>query len=693
MAEDSITLGGQTYLIRGQPAVKSISEFTVGLKIGQASYDDRAHAFYLSLDDFSGGFGHRTLDVREALGTHYDNPGGVDLRRARHVTLGPLVLQVDGPQPGVAPKLVSGALTGAIALTNLDQTTLFPTNDYMYFGLGNELYRQGSNRTSIAKVVNLEYVGATRKMEYVTRIIHWTSSDDTRRMFVFGINAAGNPIYVHSADPGASSPTFAPANKTIFDALPWEDKIIGQTATGFGIVYTTDGTNWNDDGAVDTEPHWRANGLIRFIGEAEAPWDATALYFLDAGKLYVLDFYKYKAWKIPIGDHKYLNSGIIWNGIVLVTDGWSAWMYNPRAGGETVREIPLYGRDGVPDSLRTGRYRIQGFVDGGPTLYAIAERTADMTLGETSGFIVLAYNGVGWSQYGPKFEGVNNTGAFNPFAAIVDRFPMGLDDASAPSSRVLHVLCQRYGWVTSEDHITDYQFFLPKMGEIPIDGTDLFQSTAGSAGASNGPAPFLTGWIDGGFRDLAGVLHYIKVDLVSRTGLGSGSSVKVEYRLDNDETSGWTNLGSVISSSADDILWFDDTNKAGVTFTTVQFRVTLTGVAGLTRTPELRALTLVYNKRSPLRQAWVVRIDVSRMIEQKKDIDGSFATLLNVWEKLKAVWNTQTLVKLVVPNVEPSANNLRVQIADFTMPFDDFRDEVTGRGWIDLTLIEPVSPT
>ena len=88
--EDFVTLGGQKFYTRGRIRANAVSEWTTGLKVGAATYDERTHAFWLVLDDFSAGIGYRRLDIREALGTVWDNAGGADIRRARHVTLPPL---------------------------------------------------------------------------------------------------------------------------------------------------------------------------------------------------------------------------------------------------------------------------------------------------------------------------------------------------------------------------------------------------------------------------------------------------------------------------------------------------------------------------------------------------------------------------------------------------------------------------
>ena len=69
--DDTIILNGVEMPVDTPIQGGMVSEFSSGLKIGKATYDEREHAFWISLEDFSGGFGFRYLDVREAGGTHW----------------------------------------------------------------------------------------------------------------------------------------------------------------------------------------------------------------------------------------------------------------------------------------------------------------------------------------------------------------------------------------------------------------------------------------------------------------------------------------------------------------------------------------------------------------------------------------------------------------------------------------------
>ena len=69
--DDTIKLNGVELAVDSPIRGGMISEFSTGLKVGKATYDEREHAFWRVFDDFSGGFGFLQDDVREAGGTHW----------------------------------------------------------------------------------------------------------------------------------------------------------------------------------------------------------------------------------------------------------------------------------------------------------------------------------------------------------------------------------------------------------------------------------------------------------------------------------------------------------------------------------------------------------------------------------------------------------------------------------------------
>lgn len=69
--DNEILLNGVAFVVNGPIRGGMVSEFATGLKIGPATYDEREHAYWIVFSDFSGGFGFRHSNVREAGGTHW----------------------------------------------------------------------------------------------------------------------------------------------------------------------------------------------------------------------------------------------------------------------------------------------------------------------------------------------------------------------------------------------------------------------------------------------------------------------------------------------------------------------------------------------------------------------------------------------------------------------------------------------
>ncbi len=136
--DNFVTLAGFELVVSGPIRAGLSSEFSAGLKIGQATYDERLHAFWIVLDDFSGGFGHRRLDIREELGTFWqqDAANAPDLRRARDMTLSPPF-----------------TLTTPVAAGNNDMNVRNPSypftrnSTFIVFGFGSSIYTSADGLT------------------------------------------------------------------------------------------------------------------------------------------------------------------------------------------------------------------------------------------------------------------------------------------------------------------------------------------------------------------------------------------------------------------------------------------------------------------------------------------------------------------------------------------------------------------
>lgn len=650
---DTVLLEGQEFIVRGAIAGKPIAEFTSGIKIGAATYDEREHAFFAVLDDFSGGWGHRVLNVREALGTHWDNRGGVDLRRGRHITL-----------PAIRTTVSPNANPAAVALFSIQRSARVSdvgNTEYLQIGIGGSMFTLSANRATLTRRQNLT------NFDRINRVLEFApqTSGGTRHLLAFGFGTAGRGYY-YSTD---GTTWTNRAGRDINEGIVWDGQVIGLDNKVF--VSSADpslATNWDLD-LAGAEPHWIAGGYPHIIGVGMAPWGASAIYFIDQGSLFVLDWYVYNAIRVEdVGDLNQLAHGVIWNGSIFLHDNRQIWEYTP---GGSVRNLGPFAKDGAPPSWATEGWTLHQFLAGTSHLFLLAHAPTGTAPNATYKMRLLVYNGAGWSWFGPEVT------SSEPFVGTIDRFP--LNPSLTVASRAIDVVAlgNQPGASTPDNSLvaTLHTWALPNSSDVPYTGSD--------ARFEDGPLAFETGWFDGGFADLDGALFRVQIDAFS---MSDSETVKVEYRLNNDETANYEVLGTFTKNQ--DRRWFDDA-KRGLAFRTVQFRVTLDRGSTTTRSPELKALILVFNKKPKLRTAWTFSIDVNAMIKDGVDVGGEPATYHNIWEKLRGLWNTQELLRFVIPTFTDDIG-MNVAIAGMDMSFDDWRDSVKAKGATVMQVLEVV---
>lgn len=655
--DDYVLLNGQQLLVRSPIRAGMISEFATGLKIGKATYDEREHAFWAVLDDFSGGLGFRQQDIREAGGTHWDNVGGVDLRRPRHITLPPIRTTVS---PDLDP--------GSAALTDHYHTMLVSDvggTEFLHIGILDSLFTLSSDRATLTR--RYQQVGTSMRFG---RVLEAATSTGTRFLMACGSVGTGTHEYVRStngttwtASSALPATPAANASMQISDMMLWDGMIIAH-GEGDQIFGGVDGIAWleNDAGALDW--HWRTGDVeVHWLGVAMAPWGAAALYFISRGKLWVLDWYVHNVIEIQdIGENNWLERGAVWDGSIFVTDGQSVWEYNP-GNAQTVRRVGLFGKDGPTpswtDAAETHRYSVHDFIPGTSDLYVVCRN-----LTTPRSWRLAVYNGIGWSWLGPEVA------SSQPYSQLVDRFPISVSLTRGTRFIDIAALNNQLG-----TDFTLHLYELPQSGDIPTYGMNQ--------DFEDGPLAFETGWFDGGFSELQGALIRLAYDGYH---MSTSETVQVEYRLNNNEDATYINLGTFTLNQQE--IWFS-TDHQGIPFKTVQFRVTLDRGATTNRTPEMRALILLFDKKPEVRTSWTIQVDVARMVDRQIQIDGETATTERVWQFLKRLANYPTLLRLVVPSLESGGVNVR--ITDMPATIQDFRPARGGRGVVDLQLIEPAS--
>lgn len=721
--EDAISLEGQIFPISGMVRGEPVSEFETGVKIGRATYDQREHAFFLVLDDFSGGFGYKTLDIRDELGTFWDsNPENApDTRRPRHITLGPVTRQV-ALAPTTVPVMPS--------LDKVDYGYVALDSRFIYFVVGNAVYalRDGNITADLSdtfgtapagygcaagSIIFTRGNGAYVQHIPVTLVATNFRGNDGN---IWAIHGFGSEMTVVKI-PTTSDDTSLGLATTFSHLFVWDNKILAMGPTGlvFGIVsfdisLSPNFVEWNSGVDLDEEVfNLPVENGARFVGVLPSPWGEPAVYMYSDTRLLVLDFFARKIYTIDGGATEYISHAVMWNGEIVYTDGWNVFAYSPN--GNTLRNIGFPNKSGAPPSFQslsgitlinaedstestgTINSKIEYLIPGDNLLWAIV---TDPQMDADGGYDsrIFCYNNVGWCQVGEVLTGFFPQGGFTHTTLAYPYAPTS--PPAGPVNRRLYVPGIDATVVANTDY---YNLFttqvrlasldMPLLSNAPTVGVDHF---------APGGAYIITGWIDGGFSDIDGTLLRMNIDAYSLT---ESETIKVEYRLDGYETD-WIQLvdsGGVAREFDvnNRVLYFPSISspRKGIQFRTVQFRVTWNRGTDDTKSPELRALTLVYLKTPPLRTTWTFQIDLNRMIEKSNTgnvttyyVDGEPATAANVWAKLQTLWNTHPLLELVIPNIELSTY-VRLTAMPFT--FDDFRNAVDGRGSLTITLVEPVS--
>lgn len=648
-ASDKVTLNGNDYYVKGPVIAQPIAEFESGLKVGSATYDNRENAFYLVLDDFSGGIGRRRLNIREALGTIWDGvaANSADTSRIGQVTLAPFQQAVNTlTAPTSNSMLVKAPSSPYTRAQNLNWIVGFGSSIYTSSdGLSwTRTYAGGADAAQCQSIVTFTDKNGS--------IIHFAC-------FASKTGATtGTARYVKSIDNGATWANGA-SDKVLTDIIVWDNKLIAMWGRQIIYAVLSAGSEvWNIDSAADGfgVGQMLSDNNGHFVGIVQSPSGEPAVHFTDGHTLWWLDFFARKVYPIELGLGGTIITTTIWNGDVLLSDGWNVWEYAPH--GVSVRNIGLPNHDGIPPMLRldTDYWRITHLIPTDDYLHAIVSNAG------ASKTVLARFNGNGWN-----FLGETLTGFFSN-VGMVSSYPL----TGSTTYRAINI----FGAATATSTTVKQQaYMLPAYSNTPVSGAGdtPFSITAGG---------FITGWTDGGFAELNGALLRMTCDGFN---FSSTETVKVEYQLNNNESGSWTqlvNASGVASLFTDTVntLYFGST--AGIEFRTVRYRITLYRGSTYTNSPELRSLTMVYNKKPALRMSWTFTVDVDRMVKE-----GFVTDFEDVYTRLRTAWNTKTLINFTVNNI---ATNAQVQVSQFNVMADNVRSTAALQGQIQVTLLEPV---
>ncbi len=639
-------------------------------------------AFFLPLDDFSGGIGSRVIDIHEALGGYWDSDiGGLDVRQPSHMVLPPLpVTNAFGTNPDVIG--IFGGNARSILTTNINNSA-----DAIICGVGNKIYRSTDGVTWTV-VATLQGAGPVRQASAVPVIFDYLSSPISLpiKSLTQAANVAtattniphglvvGNVISIAGANnanyngsftvasvPSTTTFTYAIANNP---ASPDTSSTITYNAPPTRRLYAL------TIGGDLTSRYWTSLDGITWVEQSRTVWEGLPW----DGKIVA-------SMPLPAGS-PYGAQGTIVCGFS--TDGLT-WNIDQVANGVDLLDgggaRPKCYFQGLPHWIGAAAAPWGGvtpyFIDNGQ-VYALnfgletsqlIEEVGDkarITEGAVFEGYVYCTDGYNIWIYDPgAAQTVRRIGLYKYFGAPPSFANMTISHFIGGTS-YLYVVLQdnvnsKYrivaysgsGWIPIGPVQTSAVPYTANIDRLPVGQAlsvasrymDIVHLNANGATAGlavdryklptigdipiygdvpfyAGPSDVITGWYDGGFIDLSGALHRMYIYAFNVTAT---ETVKVEYQLDNNENGPWTLMGTFTANTGS--IWFDAVNHRGVQFRTVRFRITLARGSTTTATPELVALVFVYDKKPEFRSAWTLRIDTNLMVEEQTPVTNNVSTL------------------------------------------------------------------
>jgi hypothetical protein len=371
----SIIIAGQEFLVSNPIAIDPVSDFAQGIKTGSASYDQRLHAFFIAVNDYTGGIGYREADIREDVGVYATSTLGVDTRRSHRIQAPPFLHKVFS----VSNKIVDAAWS-----QNRNAST---------------------NANSILKYQSLFSIGIPGAVLYSSDGIRFQrdgiSDDDHTKLInaFFGDAGRGYFIYQEGAAYSVKAAGIRSTSGTNFgsplDDFTMLDIWYSQAFQKFMQLSDTNMVGTTAYPIADLSAGNLPAGQGQIFGEMQSPFDGqVGIYFSKAGRLF---FYTENAgavntWIVEsiIGSGFNIGGGAYYNGQLYLHDGSAVKSYGVSGNQEIVRDIGFQEFRNTPTIFEGG---------------AIRAMTADeahlyVAMQVGSNVYIVAFNGRGWHNLG-----------------------------------------------------------------------------------------------------------------------------------------------------------------------------------------------------------------------------------------------------------------------------------------------------
>lgn len=524
------------------------------------------------------------------------------------------------------------------------------STEYLYFLVGDRIFRlsEAGVPLQLATIANAKN-GRT--------ILEFKQKDAAnKRLFAFFHTLATPRANYWYSDNDNYDNWANDGGRVLTDALIFRDFLLAADDSG-KLVYSTTGLNgsWNDTDANDGEPIIDM-GLrpIQLIGVANAPWGRPAPYFLHKGILYALAYDAREYHEIPLQNSLTLHSGTIWQGQVVVHDGFNVYAYDPES--QKSRAIGMPGeRPGRPFSFQ---YGVQHLFTAGQYLCAVMNQFA----GDDSPYAVLFYTGRGWHSIYSDWD-INPTIDFGWAGAA-----FSWRDASWTQTAPQVFVIGASALTGAAGSMYLQQWNMPQYGAGMVnDAEDVAYTSPTDAYVE-------TPWLRI-YADLDGVCVGVLVHATMPAG--TASTLRVEYRTVQDGS--WTALGEMAVGDVPFLFMpfgsqDGDSLYGGIDFREVQLRVRFYTAAAATNAkwPELISLVPVFSKHTT-RMRWSFVVDVAQTAAE----ETGAAILQNYSDILKHIKNCieNPLAKLEVPNITKSRGTI---VSMITQHESFYRDDQTG---------------
>lgn len=506
---------------------RPLTEFFTPVRLGPADYDARQISSTIVFNDMAAGLGKYLTDSRQEANRVWASTS--DTRFAGQITLPPkwTTLAVTGN-----PSATEGAAAFGYAAAAERFIMAFKDVAYYYAGGAWTAWRTLAAGSFAWRVRTLTYTGTG-------------AGSAGEAVYILARTAAGVVTSEVTLDGGT---TWAAVGGTIVDVV--QDPIAPGLVMGMssaGAIVTSDRATFA--GGTNTTLGTIAPGG-HFVGTMQG-----IVYALDgAGRLWSIDVTQLSGEVVRLVTESLPRATcgvVLQNAQIMLSDGRQVYAVHPvRPSRDLTPGLP----DGVPASMH---YEIRGLFAMGDRLFALVLMYNPTAAGAYSNTL---YTSALWELRGPGWHVVTTVPTGVPFTDAGQRRWSDTGWGYDPYTRRM--------WLATTSTplgrtIATYYNTLPLGGDNPWVAEQLVAGDGFEASSA-----FETGWHHFGLRGLKGPL--LRVRGVAEW-LSADHSVVVKYRLDGDEASAWTTLGTLTSTTRE--LLF--AGGAGVAFRSVRFRLEL----------------------------------------------------------------------------------------------------------------------